>query len=197
MNDFLSAVDPRVVAAVIAAAVASLGFIVTLLTVRPQNRARAEELRLRVLEIEQRVEILQQEQLSQVLKARLEAYPQLWKVVIASRLNRRLERKPFDLGWATAFIRDLNRVNEECGVLFSQSVYERFHEMRIKMLEIERLLLNGDLVDERHYDELDEILVGSLGRPGLATFMKDDLGSYSDTQLSKRGSNRRPSADPK
>jgi hypothetical protein len=159
--------NPAIVAAVIAAAVSALGFIVTLLTTRWQLRSKMSE--------------LEQTQLKDVLTKRMDAYPKLWCIVQTYVSNWNLTKKPRDAAWASNFLSQLNACHAEYGVFFSQPVYERFFTLRGALIAITAKLSANQVVSNEELDSLETIYSGHKGMPGLATQLKADLGSYRPT----------------
>jgi hypothetical protein len=159
--------DPRVAAAVIAGVVSLAGVAISILTTRWQLTAKLIE--------------LEQLQLQEVLAKRMEAYPKLWNVLLTYGRNWVIEGKPRDVEWSREFLRKLNECNAECGVFFSQPVYERFHAYRTALSEIADKLAVGTAVTAEEHQRLERISAGEDGKPGLGTQLKADLGSYRDT----------------
>lgn len=164
--------DP-ILAAVIAAAVSILAAVLTLLGARWQVNSKLSE--------------LEQAQLKDVLQARLKAYPELWTILQAQISNWRIENKRADGTWARKLLADLNRCHAEYGVLFSQPVYSSFCEVREAVGRLVDAYSSEAEVPPEAVEELDLVWSGR-SKPGLATQLKDDLGSYRSTLVSARES---------
>ena len=163
--------DVKLTAALIAAAVSIVGSILTLLSARWQVESKLTE--------------LQQSQLKDVLEARLIAYPKLWCILQARVSNWRYEGKRADGEWAKKLYEDLNSCHARYGVLFSQPVYDSFCEVREEASSLAKKYSPQQEVPAEALKRLDEIWSGR-GKPGLATQLKDDLGSYRATLVAAR-----------
>jgi hypothetical protein len=137
------------------------------------------------LQIKAKFRELEQAQLKDVLRARLEAYPELWRVLQSQISNWRLEGKRADGAWARRLFEDLNTCHARYGVLFSQPVYASFCEVRAAAGKLVAAYDPHHPVPAAAVEELDMIWSGR-GQPGLATQLKDDLGSYRSTLISAR-----------
>ncbi len=155
--------DNKLAAALIAAAVSVVGSALTLLGARWQLKSKLSE--------------LEQTQLKEVLEARLKAYPELWRILQAQISNWRMEGKLADGYWAQKLYEDLNSCHAAYGVLFSEDVYKSFCEVREAASRLAKTYGPQQEVPAEDVLELDRIWSGK-GKPGLATQLKDDLGSY-------------------
>jgi outer membrane murein-binding lipoprotein Lpp len=185
--------NPTIIAAIVAGAVSSLGVLAAVVAARWQLNAKLEEIELKTKELdlaaerlERELDALRQAQLGQILAKRLDAYPRLWSVLLTYGLNWAIERKPRNEAWARKYLSELNQCNAQCGLFFSQSVYVAFHRLRAHLVEIDFKLSKGELLDEAEFTRLDTIVSGVDGAPGLATYLKDDLGSYRPLMLQRR-----------
>jgi hypothetical protein len=106
------------------------------------------------------------------------AYAAMWKVLITYDLNWALEGKQPDRNWVAIFLRELNECNAEHGVFFSESVYIRFVEYRLCLANIAQRSREGGEVSQEDINRLADLAKGTDETPGLATALKDDLGSY-------------------
>lgn len=106
------------------------------------------------------------------------AYAAVWKVLITYDLNWQLEGKEPDKQWSADFLRELNACNAEHGVFFSQAVYARFVEYRGCLVGIAERARSSGQVSLDDVQRLATLAAGSPDSPGLATALKDDLGSY-------------------
>lgn len=190
-----SLLEPTVIAAIISGVVAVLGVLVSSILARGQTRIQAQELELRTRELDFRAKELEnfakqleaqleenrQAQLVEIIKKRIETYPQLWSVLLTYGRNWRLEGKVRDAAWAQEFLLQLNKCHAEFGVFFSQPVYAKFHEFQNFLKLIAEILSEGKEVYQEQYVQLFRIINGDQleGTPGLATHLKNDLGSYS------------------
>lgn len=164
-------VDTKVTAAIIAAVVSLIGAILTLVAARWQIRAKLDE--------------LTQAQFKDVLAKRIELYPRLWRIVQESTSDWKLAKKPVDCGWARNLMASLIAWHAECGVFLSQRAYEKFAELRARVLLIVENCEKKNAPTSADLDALDDIYSGVSAVPvdnprhySLATWMKNDLGSY-------------------
>jgi hypothetical protein len=164
--------DANLAAVLIAAAVSVVGSVLTLLSARWQVKSKLSE--------------LQQAQLRDVLQARLKAYPELWRILRERVSNWHYEGKRADGDWARKLYEDLNSCHAMYGVLFSQPVYDSFCEVREEASALAKRYGPRQEVPANALEKLDAIWSGQ-GKPGLATQLKDDLGSYRATLVSARG----------
>ncbi len=185
--------DSSVIAALISGAIAILGVFVSLITSRWQIGLQKKELDLKTRELDSaakqlqsELESLRQTQFTEILKKRLDVYPTVWTSVIKYTLNWKTQNKPRDHEWVEGFLKQLNICNAEGGVFFSQAVYERFNELRNTLIKIETKLAEGKHIDEWDLKMPDRIFLGENGEGGLATFLKDDLGSYRNAVIQAR-----------
>jgi hypothetical protein len=180
-----SMVIPQVTVAVISGIFGLVSVIASYIIAKSQSSLKAREIELKAKEIEEsakrlinEMESLKQSQLTSVLQKRLETYPKLWAVLVEYCINRKMLRIPRDGSWAKEFLRALNDCNAEIGIFFSQSVYYNFVQFRSALSQIETKYANGEEVSQAELDFLDSLWYGADGMPGLATKLKDDLGSY-------------------
>ena len=163
--------DDKLAAALIAAAVSVIGSALTLQRTRWQLKSKLSE--------------LEQAQLKEVLQARMKAYPELWRILQAQVSNWRMEGKLADGAWAKKLYESLNSCHATYGVLFSQPVYESFCEVREAASMLAKEYSPEQEVPAEAVRELDVVWSGR-GKPGLATQLKDDLGSYRSILVSAR-----------
>ncbi|HJP60688.1 MAG TPA: hypothetical protein VJ865_11835 [Gemmatimonadaceae bacterium] len=197
MDDFLA--QPQVFPAIVALLGVLISVLVSVWIARRQFASRsveldqkAHELQLRGQELAQaakqleaRMEEYRQSQLQEILKARITAYPKLWNILVTYGRNWTISRKTRDLAWAQNFLAALNSCNAEIGVFFSEPVYAKFNEFRSRLITIELKLNSGESVPDDEYSQLFAVIVGNPpdGAPGLATRLKNDLGSYSPVAI--------------
>ncbi|MGA2168844.1 MAG: hypothetical protein ABSG62_11575 [Terracidiphilus sp.] len=164
-------ISPQILSALIAAFVSVLGVIVAVVSARWSIMSAREKVRADT-------QALRQNLLKDVLAKRMAAYAALWRVFITYDLNWMLEGKKPDQNWVAEFLHELNECNADHGVFFSQSVYLRFVEYRACLADIAQRSRNGEEISLRDVDRLVALAAGTDGKPGLATALKDDLGSY-------------------
>lgn len=163
--------DSTFLAGLIAAAVSIIGLAVSLLTTRWQLRSKLSE--------------LEQAQLEDVLKERMMAYPKLWSLLQTNITNWNIEKKERNAQWANDFLAALNACSAEYGVFFSQNVYTSFFELRAVLVKIvDDFAKHPGSVSPQDLDSLEWMWLGK-DKPGLATQLKADLGSYRSTIFEK------------
>jgi hypothetical protein len=153
---------------------------------------------------------LVQNQLDELIKKRIEVYPQLWCIVQTMLSDWEREDKQIDVQWARDLFTSLIKWHKENGVFISQPVYEKFAALRLEAYTVvrrcnagqpptlpdlqvmDRIYTGGDsfmnnVRDEDHpglvawrktSKNLDEQILG------LASVLKDDLGSYQRAAIS-------------
>jgi hypothetical protein len=161
--------DTKVSAALVAAVVALIGLAVTIFTTQLQIRSKIDE--------------LTQAQLKDVIAKRIEVYPALWFVAQTLLSDWEREGKPTTSAWATELLTRLMNWHALNGVFLSQRSYESFCELRSKALELVRKCNRGDeptLADLRAMDQIYYLGYQTKEgwHKGLATWLKNDLGSY-------------------
>ena len=129
---------------------------------------------------------VQQTQFKDVLVKRIELYPKLWRIHIYYETNWVLENKPKTREWTERYVSALNLFNLKAGVFFSEELYQKFAELRFHLYEAIRSTPPNGIVDQSRVDAIRNAVYGANGSPGLATFEKDDLGSYQPVTLQKR-----------
>ncbi len=120
---------------------------------------------------------LVQTQLRDILTKRMNAYQALWRILQKYTSDWGIEGKRPDRQWATEFLVQLVACHQEHGVFFGQPVYDPFFEFRDRLIEIVSAFGPGKNEAPEALATLDEL----WSRGGLATEMKDALGSYADT----------------
>ncbi|MFF2410921.1 hypothetical protein [Streptomyces sp. NPDC058092] len=160
--------------ALIAAVVSILG---TLLTVRATTRTNRNS--------------VVQTQIQEILKKRIELYPQIWKTCIRYEVNWEFTNQDKTREWAERYAQELNEFNLECGVFFSQAVYKKFFDLRELLHQAIDETPPGIKVSRRLVDGIRGSFYGDhVKSPGLSTLLKDDLGSYQDALLARRSEGR-------
>jgi hypothetical protein len=129
---------------------------------------------------------VQQNQFAEILKKRIEVYPQLWRIHILYETNWNLDRKPKTGAWAREYRDALNELNLSTGVFFSQALYEKFHDLRNELDIAAHSTSPDEQVANERVERIRAIVYGGGGQPGLSTIEKDDLGSYRPIELQRR-----------
>lgn len=128
----------------------------------------------------------QQAQINETIKKRAEVYPELWRIHIQYETNWVLDGKPKTGAWAVEYRTALNQLNLDGGVFFSQALYERFDELRRELCEAASQTPPNELVDQDRVAVIRSIVYGERGRLGLSGIQKDDLGSYTRSEIQAR-----------
>jgi hypothetical protein len=160
--------DPTVTAAIVAAIVSVIGGFISYISSRS---AVLHE--------------VQQSQVKDILAKRIELYPKLWRIHIYYETNWTFEGKTKTREWAEQYVASLNEFNLEGGLFFSESLYNKFAQLRSKLYEAIETTQPGGNVEERLALEIRRIVYGN-GSPGMSTYLKDDLGSYRSATLQIR-----------
>ena len=130
---------------------------------------------------------LQQSQMASILAKRIETYPKLWSIHIRYETNWAFDGKPKDRAWAEKYLAELREFNDEHGLFFSQKLYEKFGELRGYLMQAIVNTKAGEVVDPTLTSKIRLSVYGeNKEKPGLSTFLKDDLGSYRGTALQIR-----------
>jgi hypothetical protein len=185
--------NPQVTAALVAGLVSLLGVVAAVASARWTNKAARQRLLADATLARERLfaeaklareklladaEALRQNLLRDVLAKRMAAYAAIWKVVITYDLNWVLEGKRLDGSWSVEFLRELNVCNADRGAFFSEFVYKHFAEYRACLANIANGSRRGEEVSAQDVQRLNDLVLGTAQKPGLATALKDDLGSY-------------------
>ena len=185
--------DSIFIASIISSAIAFVGVLVSLIVARWQLGLQKKELVLKTDELEtatkkllSELESIKQNQFTEILKKRLDVYPKVWGTVIVYTSQWKNEGKPRNHEWAKSFLDDVTHCNMDAGVFFSQEVYVRFHELVTALTSLEKRLATNINVSEQDLYLPDRIFTGRNNSGGLATFLKDDLGSYGDSAIQVR-----------
>jgi hypothetical protein len=174
----------EVVAALIAGLVAAAGVAASILAARRETDARTRELTASIKRLELEKESLRQQQLTEILRKRVETYPALWEIICVYGRNWETEGKPWDRVWARAFLKALLDNNAKNGVFFSTPVYDAFGELRTFLERLCARLSNGAAATPADIEELYAIIRGRVlpgaerRTAGLGSYLKDELGSY-------------------
>lgn len=192
--------EPTILAAIISATVAVIGVVVSIVTSRWSIKLHNKEVDLKSKELDasiQRlghdVESVRQSQFSETLSRRADGYPKLWSTIREFTTNWD-DEKPKDLQWLKDFLNALNKVDTEYGVFFSQAVYERFHELQYLLHNLKKQYAPNTEISLKDLEKIDVIFRGRSGVPGLAAYLKDDLGSYREISIQTRSANPEPNS---
>jgi len=180
--------------ALIAGGVSIIGTLVTYISVKGNLKAKINELKLKESEIiikqkefentakniELHLETLKQNQLSEIVKKRINVYPKLWKIIISYGTEWVFEEKKYDIEWAKNYRNELREYNKEYGVFFSQEVYNSFFYLRQGLTKIIKKHTLNNTISQSECAKLYELIINitTMCEP-LSVVMKDDLGSYS------------------
>lgn len=194
--------EASIIAAIISAIVATLGVFVSIRSLRWNMNLKTKELDLKnneltlkvkeysasTQELANDVEAIRQSQFSETIHKRTEIYPLLWSTIREYTTNWDDEHKYRDLLWVKEFLAKLNQVDSIGGVFFSQAVYERFHTLQLFLFQLKEQLTKSETkaVNLQDLEHIDTIFRGQPGSPGLAAYLKDDLGSYRDLSIQAR-----------
>lgn len=155
---------PPIVAAVIAA-------VVAFITARWQVSSKVDE--------------LTQTQFKDVIAKRIVVYPLLWEISQTMLSDWGRAGKPVTDAWIREFLAKLTIWHAENGVFLSQNSYATFGALRELAVEIVRRCDRGGVPTSADLTALDLIYSGDASkgrrdprRYGLATWLKNDLGSY-------------------
>jgi len=177
--------DTTIISALIASFVSLVSIVITYFTTKQQFKFKLEEIEIEknklkniTDEIEKEMTILNQNQLHEILKRRIEVYPYLWEIILVHWQHRKHDEK--DKKWCASFIKELKRCHEQYGVYFSQAVYEKYHELFHELTGLHyELSLDNTLINETYITKINTIWYGSNEYGfGLASNLKNDLGSY-------------------
>ncbi len=189
--------DSLIIATIISGVVALIGVIVSVITTRWSIKLNTREIDIKAKELdttlkklEAEFEAIRQSQFSETLRKRSEYYPKLWGCIREFTTNWDSD-KPKDSRWVKTFLSALNKVDAEGGVFFSEAVYEKFHELQYALYNLEVIHPPAKKISLDDLEKIDRIFRGGNGKIGLATYLKDDLGSYRDISIQARSSNPR------
>ena len=129
---------------------------------------------------------MQQAQFKDVIAKRIDLYPNLWRIHIKYETNWVLEGRSKSREWAEEYVSALNEFNLEGGVFFSQGLYNKFFQLRSFLYEAIRKTEPGEPVSQARVKAIRFAVYGGGKVKGLATYEKDDLGSYSAVSLQRR-----------
>jgi hypothetical protein len=138
-------------------------------------------------DIATRNEAARQTQMTEVLKKRIETYPELYRIISAYGRAWELSDRPWDLEWCETFLSDLLRNNEKNGAFFSNKVYESYGDLRGHLESLRSRLRHGGHVTDEDIEKLYAIIRGPIKPsgdsrgPGLGSWMKNELGAEVET----------------
>lgn len=161
--------DPKLIAAMIAGVVSLVVGIISYFSNRSAVRHE-----------------VQQAQFKEVIAKRIELYPKLWRIHIKYETNWVLDGRPKLREWAEEYASALNEFNLEGGVFFSEGLYRKFCELRSHLYAAIQETEPGEQVSKSRADAIRGAVYGEGGAEGLATYEKDDLGSYRAVSLQRR-----------
>ncbi len=170
-------------AALISAAGVLGAAVVSYLVARSRTRTTEKQL---AEEVSSRLHELEQSQLLELTRKRLEVYPDLYAAISDYGRSWELRGKRFDRRWADEFLEALLACNSRAGVFFSDDVYEAYGSLRDQVEWIRDNTAHDDEADEHHVNEVLAIIRNKFDGRGLATFMKDDCGGFRLGSLSVR-----------
>lgn len=204
MLNFINQIDQKLMTAVISSFVALIGIILTFIINKSQMNSqkrqillREDELRLIKNKLEFEIKAKSDEienikkkilididgmknlLMKDIIVNRIEAYQDMWRIIIIYGINWELKKYEFNREWAKFFFDELNKNNEKYGLFYSQRVYEKFHELRtilFVILEIKDSRAADNIAIAKSSDVL--LIIRGNYMPGLSTCLKDDLGSY-------------------
>ena len=174
-----------IIAAAIAASASVVATGFALLSAWWQRRAAQEKAEVDIQSLKMARDKIEVDIQSLRRLQRAQAYPKLWAVVQSNVSDWRIEGKEVNADWARAFLAQLNTCHAECGVFFTQPVYQKFCEFRAALIEIDRKAHNGHVSKEDLYS-LDLLWSGyqessGVVVHGLAFLLKEELDSYEPT----------------
>jgi hypothetical protein len=156
--------DAAVIAAVISLIVALITSVATALVARQQVRAQLNE--------------VTQAQFADILAKRIEVYPDLWRLIQSATSDTIRTGVPPGRQWAEQLFQGITRWHARNGVFLTQGSYDRYNDFRAATLEIYLRCRAGGHPAASELQALDAIWSGTPGQRGLATELKNDLGSY-------------------
>jgi len=167
---------PTVLAAVIAASVSLLGVLVSFAGARWQLTAALRKVEVDMLALRQNL-------LRDVMGKRMEAYQKLWSLLQANVSDRITMGKAPDLGWLEDFFSKVTACHADYGVFFSERVYVKLLAIRQTLFELRDAAAHGVSITPDDMRQMDLLWSGEKATrtPGLATLIKEDLGSYEET----------------
>ncbi len=169
-----------------ALATALVSGLVAFFIAHMQVRVKLREIENFHTELSTRLENYRQMQLLEILKLRAKVYPELWRIVLEHTVNWPYRREIRDENWALEFLEEIDKWNATNGLFFSEYSYSKFKKFRKLLFEITRSLSAEDAtVAGADYEDLYRLFIGdrSSQTTGLATALKNDLGSYLDAAI--------------
>jgi hypothetical protein len=138
-------------------------------------------------QVKAQVDQYTQTQFGGILAKRIEVYPALWQILMTSLSDRRRKGLAVDRGWAEQLLHGLIEWHARNGIFLTQRSYAKFVELRNGALEINERPRDGEQPTNDDLVHLDKLWGGDsdTGEPGLATELKNDLGSYRSAAISR------------
>ena len=164
-----------------ALAAALISGLTAFLIARIQIKIKLREIDNFHAELAARFEDSRQAQILEILKIRASAYPELWAILVEYTINWPYRRAARNEGWALEFLEKIDLWNAKDGLFLSEPSYDKFKSFRKRLYEIARnLSREGSVVASSDYGDLYRLFIGDRKRQvtGLATTLKNDLGSY-------------------
>jgi hypothetical protein len=195
-------------AVIIAAAISLVVGIITYLgTVQAAKQQVTGQAKIAKGQIEGQVAVAQQQinaqldevrqtQFKDILAKRIEVYPKLWQILQASLSDRLRTGESVNKRWAKQLLQGLLAWHSQNGIFLTQASYSRFAELRAEVLTIYRKCEKGQQPTNNDLERLDVIWSGdaSKNKSGLATELKNDLGSYTAVAVSVKSSEQQAAA---
>jgi hypothetical protein len=128
-----------------------------------------------------------QSQFGDIIAKRIEVYPALWQIFMSSLSDRRRQGPAVDRDWAKQLLQEMIQWHAHNGVFLTQRSYGKFVDLRTAALQINERCRAGEQPTNDDLVRLDKLWGGDsdTGRTGLATELKNDLGSYRSAAISK------------
>jgi hypothetical protein len=161
-----------------------------------QLELRVQELQFTTIhlrdELQAREAAVRQEQLTEILKKRIETYPALYEIISIYGRNWQIEGKPYNQAWVDEFLKALIYNNAKNGAFFSDQIYEWYGNLRNLLETWTKTFSDGHNGTSEELEQLWAVIRGPMKssgeerHPGLGSFIKDELGSYITAIVSAR-----------
>lgn len=128
-----------------------------------------------------------QSQFEDIIAKRIDVYPALWQICMSSLSDRRRLGPAVDNEWAEKILRDIIDWHSHNGVFLTESSYGKFADLRTEALAVNQRCRKGQSPTSDDLVRLDKLWGGDsdTGGLGLATELKNDLGSYRSAAISR------------
>lgn len=168
-----SSATAAIISALVALLVGIIAGLFSVLVSRGQVRAQVDQ--------------YTQDQFGDIIAKRIEVYPELWKLLMSSVSDRRRQGPDVDREWAEKLLRDVIDWHARCGVFMSERSYAKFVLLRTDVLDINGRCRKGEQPTNDDLVRLDKLWGGDSDTQvlGLATELKNDLGSYRNAAISR------------